>query len=76
MTDHARAVEKRKAVAMGRRLGMSPAARERLNAHNAECTWVGRCRRCGVTVKGKLGALAHECQGVGDGADTASTAAR
>ena len=49
-------------VALGRRFGASPSARERMSAENAKLTWWTRCRRCGEALKGTPDELrAHRC---------------
>ena len=50
-------------IAMGRRFGASPEARERMDAANAEAIWQGKCRHCGVPLKGTLKQLKdHVCE--------------
>jgi hypothetical protein len=69
-------LDKRRSVFLGRRLGATPAARERLNAFNAEQTWIGKCRKCKAPVKGTLSALStHKCEG-GDGPNTSDAGTR
>lgn len=55
--------EQRKiAVAMGRRFGASPAARERMAAADDAATWRAVCRHCGERLLGSRKQLmAHIC---------------
>lgn len=39
-------------VAMGRRFGASPPARERAAQENAKLEWAGTCRHCKAALKG------------------------
>lgn len=59
-------IDPRVRVAMGRRFGASPAARERMRKHDAEQEWRGVCRRCGKEWRGKL-ADRHVCEEGADG---------
>jgi hypothetical protein len=66
-------MDKRTAVALGRKFVTSPEMRERLNAHNAEQIWYGTCRKCGAALKGRPDELKeHRCGPEGN-ADPAST---
>lgn len=60
--------QRKTAVAVGRRFGASPAARERMALVDDEATWHGTCRRCKERVQGSRKQLkAHICADRGDG---------
>lgn len=64
--------DKRTAIALGRRFGASPAAREQMAAENAKLFWIGRCRFCRAIFKGTPKELetlmaAHRCRELKDG---------
>lgn len=55
-------MKSRTPVAMGRRLGMSPEARERQKEVDAAAIWHATCRKCKKGVKGTLAQLRkHVC---------------
>ncbi len=59
---------KRTWIAIGRRFGASPEARERMAKADAEATdWQGTCKYCGCVFRGSAATLrtmmsAHTCQ--------------
>lgn len=67
-------MSRRTEIALGRRFGASPAARERMRAANEDAVWTGGCQACGQAWKGTLKQLrerVHDCRGVPDGRETA-----
>ncbi len=57
-------MKSRTPVALGRRLGMSPAAREKQKEVDAAAIWRGKCRKCGEELRGTLAAMReHKCDG-------------
>lgn len=54
--------EKAALIRWGRFAGMSPDKLEAMRKANAEAIWYGRCRKCGVELKGLLSDLKeHRC---------------
>lgn len=55
-------------VLIGRRMGASPPALQRMRDADAKEAWFGRCRHCGEPLKGDLVLMAdHECKVTDDG---------
>lgn len=56
-------MDKRTKVFLGRRLGASPEARERMAVADAEATWHAWCPNCNMKLKGALKDLReHRCE--------------
>jgi len=56
-------VTKRNKIAVAQRVGMSPTAKERLEAVNNAALWWGRCPKCKIEVRGTLEQVrAHVCE--------------
>lgn len=59
--------QKKTAVAVGRRFGASPEAREKMRQADAEAAWSGVCRHCNTPLRGRIAdLLSHRCA---DGAE-------
>lgn len=55
-------MKSRTPVAMGRRLGMSPQAREAQKEIDEAAIWRGKCQKCHLTIKGTLARMReHVC---------------
>ena len=53
-------------VAVQRRYGLEPPAREQLTQFNeAQSDWYGVCKRCGASRRGTLAELRRPCPGCG-----------
>jgi hypothetical protein len=49
-------------LAMGRYIGTSPEAKEKMKETDEAALWHGSCRKCGAHLKGTLAQLqAHRC---------------
>lgn len=61
--------QRREAIerALRRRSGMSPAAKERLDAHNEQAEWTAACRACGCSFRGLKSELPTVCSCCGAG---------